>query len=59
MNDIYFENKETGELLPSGEAIREFYKTHKALDDWQTEWKETNISTGTIMAAPNFVNAIA
>lgn len=59
MSDVYFVNKFTGELLPSSEAIHDFYKTHGALEDWQTEWAETTTETGKALAAPNFINAIA
>ena len=58
MKDVYFVNKLTGEMLPSSEAIRDFYKTHGALESWTDEWTETNEETGEYLSMPNFVNAI-
>lgn len=42
MNDVYFMNKETGELVPGLEVIRNFYKIHNALDSWTDFWIETD-----------------
>ena len=58
MSDVYFMNKFTGELLPSSEAIRDFYKTHGIRDSWTDEWTETKMETGEPLAMPNFANAI-
>ena len=58
MKDVYFMNRETGELLPSCEAIRDFYKTHNILDDWNDEWQETKIETNTYMKFPDFANVL-
>lgn len=44
LEDICLESQITGELLPSDEAIAQFYKDHDAKDDWHSEWRETDIS---------------
>lgn len=54
MKDLYFMNKETGELLPATLAIRDFYKTHKALDAWTDLWQETNIEAENDLDFPDF-----
>lgn len=54
LEDIYLESKLTGELIPSREAIPQFYKTHDALDDWHSEWRETDITTGDVLPLPKF-----
>lgn len=55
MQDVYFMNKETGELVPGLDVIREFYKTHGALDSWCDEWQETDIKVeNSFFDAPNF-----
>lgn len=58
LEDIFLENKFTGELLPSGEAIRKFYETHDAMDDWQSEWRETDITTGEVLPHPLWENVV-
>ena len=59
LQDVYFMNKETGELKPSGEAIREFYKTHGALDRWTDEWQETALPVdGAYIEPPDFRRAV-
>jgi len=56
MKDVYFMNKETGEILPSSVAIKDFYKTHGILESWTDLWEETNMETETEMASPDFSN---
>lgn len=59
MYDEYFMNKMTGELLPSGDAIHEFYKTHGALEPWTDEWEPTGLEvSGSFLAAPDFSGAL-
>lgn len=60
MYDVYFENKLTGELKPSSEAIKEFYASHGALEAWTDEWTETNMPVeGKFMSKPDFVGALS
>ena len=54
MKDVYLQNNETGELLPSSTVIQEFYKNHDVLEDWHTEWSETGIETKDDIDAPDF-----
>lgn len=42
--DVYLMNKETGELIPSTQVFKEFYKSHKILDSVFDEYQETNLS---------------
>lgn len=58
MMDLYFKNKETGELLPSSQAIYRFYESHGALESWENEWTETNIETGHELARPDFAGGV-
>ena len=59
LQDVYFMNKLTGELLPSGEAIREYYKAHGPLDRWTDEWEETEFPVeGKYLDAPDFSGAV-
>lgn len=41
MRDVYLMNKETGELVPSEEVFKEFYKHHGIYDSVFDEWEET------------------
>lgn len=43
LHDVYFMDRETGELIPGTDAIREFYKTHGPLDAWTDQFEETTI----------------
>lgn len=43
MLDEYAMNRETGELKPCTQVIREFYKTHGALEAWTDEWEPTGM----------------
>ena len=59
MKDVYFMNKETGEILPGTEAIREFYRNHGILEAWTDEWEETKLEVeGTELAAPDFTRIL-
>lgn len=59
MQDIYLMNKETGEIKPSAQVFKEFYKTHGIFDSVFDEWQETDLTVeGTALEFPNFVNAI-
>lgn len=44
LEEVCLESQVTGELLPSDEAIAQFYKDHDSKEDWHSEWKETDIS---------------
>lgn len=58
MQDIYLMNKETGEIVPSNQVFKEFYKTHGIYDSIFDEWIETNILVGdSFVAFPDFANA--
>lgn len=43
MKDVYLMNKTTGEILPSQQVFKEFYKTHGIFDSVFDEWTETNL----------------
>lgn len=43
MQDVYLMNKTTGELVPSEQVFKEFYKTHNIKDSVFDEWEETNL----------------
>ena len=53
-------NKNTGELLPSGEAIRDFYKSHGWRERWTDEWEPTGIEIeDSMLDAPDFRRAVS
>jgi hypothetical protein len=59
MQDIYLMNKETGEIKPSAQVFKEFYKTHGILDSVFDEWQETDLTVdGSSVEFPNFATAI-
>ena len=59
LRDFYAMNKKTGEIVPTVEAIREFYKNHAALDDWRDDWEETEIPVeNSTISAPDFLAAV-
>lgn len=59
LRDVYFMNKLTGELVPSADAIHDFYKSHGWRDRWTNEWEETDISVeGRYLDAPDFTKAL-
>ena len=56
LKDIYLMNKETGELAPSNQFFREFYRTHDIYASVFDEWVETKIEVETddYIAFPDF-----
>lgn len=54
MKDILFMNNETGELLPSTEAIKDFYKSHNILEAWTDLWTETKLEAENDLIFPDF-----
>lgn len=59
MKDEYAMNIFTGELLPCTQAIKEFYKTHGALEAWTEEWKPTGQEADSFLSAPDFAGAVS
>ena len=59
MYDVYLMSKETGEIVPATQVIREFYNTHPWNADWRDEWVETDILTDTLIAPPDFAACVA
>lgn len=52
-------NKSTGELAPSQQVFKEFYKTHNIFDSVFDEWQETNITVDdSYISSPDFTKAI-
>ena len=43
MQDVYLMNKKTGELIPSKQVFKEFYKNHGIYDSVFDEWQETDL----------------
>lgn len=59
MCDVYLMNNETGEMLPSTQVFREFYKTHGIYDSVFDFWTETNIPVeNSCVEFPDFTKAI-
>lgn len=59
MKEVYLMNKKTGEIKPSAQVFKEFYKTHGIFDSVFDEWQETDLPVdGSSVEFPNFVNAI-
>ena len=59
LKDIYLMNKSTGELVPSQQVFKEFYKTHNIFDSVFDEWQETNlIVDDSYISMPNFTKTI-
>lgn len=59
LNDIYLMNKSTGELIPSQQVFKEFYKTHNIFDSVFDVWQETNlIVDDSYISTPDFTKAI-
>lgn len=54
MKSEYFMNRVTGELLEDTLAIKEFYRTHGALESWLDEWQPTGEYSDMDLEAPNF-----
>jgi hypothetical protein len=52
-------NRETGEIKPSAQVFKEFYKTHGIFDSVFDEWQETDLTVdGSSVEFPNFATAI-
>ena len=59
MKDVYLMNKETGEIVPSKQVFKDFYKTHGVFDSVFDEWIETNMEVeDSYMEFPDFTQAI-
>jgi hypothetical protein len=59
MQDIYLMNRETGEIKPSAQVFKEFYKTHGIFDSVFDFWQETNLTVdNSNIEFPNFAKAI-
>ena len=59
LNDVYLMNKSTGEIIPSQQVFKEFYKTHNIFDSVFDEWQETNlIVDNSYISTPDFTKAI-
>ena len=59
LNDIYLMNKLTGELVPSQQVFKEFYKNRNIFDNVFDEWQETNlIVDNSYISPPDFTKAI-
>lgn len=60
MRDIYLMNKETGEIVPSKDVFREFYKTHGIYDSVFDEWTETRYEVeDSFLELPDFTKVLA
>lgn len=59
MQDVYLMNKATGEILPSKQVFKEFYKTHGIFDSVFDEWEETSLLVeNSTFEFPDFTAAI-
>jgi hypothetical protein len=59
MQDVYLMNKTTGEIVPSVQVFKDFYKTHSIKDSVFDEWENTEILVeNTSIQFPNFADAI-
>ena len=59
MKDVYLENRETGEIVPSEQVFKDFYKTHGIMDSVFDYWIETDIEVEDSYISPlNFADAI-
>lgn len=59
LNDIYLMNKSTGEIIPSQQVFKEFYKNHNIFDNVFDEWQETSlIVDNSYISPPDFTKAI-
>ena len=60
MRDIYLMNNETGEIVPSKDVFKEFYKTHGIYDSVFDEWTETGIEVeDSDLELPDFTKILA
>ena len=59
LKDIYLMNKSTGEIVPSQQVFKEFYKTHNIFDSIFDEWEETDIFVeNSYISKPDFTQTI-
>lgn len=59
MKDLYLMNKETGEIKPSAQVFKEFYKDHGIFESVFDFWIETELEVdGSFMEFPDFAKAI-
>ena len=59
LNDVYLMNKSTGELVPSQQVFKDFYKTHNIFANVFDVWQETNlIVDNSYISTPDFTKAI-
>ena len=58
LRDELWMNKETGEILPATLAIKDYYKTHGALERWTDLWENTGDYADTFISFPDFINAL-
>ena len=60
MKDIYLMNKTTGEIVPSQEVFKTFYKTHGIFDSVFDEWIETDmLVSDSEVSLPDFTASLA
>ena len=60
VKDIYLMNKETGEIMPSKQVFKEFYKTHGIYDSVFDEWVETDLEVDdSDLELPDFAKVLA
>ncbi len=59
MNDIYLMSKETGEIKPSAQVFKEFYKDHGIFESVFDFWIETDSPVeNSFFPVPDFTKAI-
>lgn len=60
LRDVYLMHRETGEIVPSNQVFKEFYKTHGIYDSVFTEWIETDIEVenGDFVDFPDFKKVV-
>lgn len=59
LNDVYLMNKSTGEIVPSQQVFKEFYKIHNIFDNVFDEWQETTMLVDdSYISPPDFTKAI-
>ena len=59
MQDVYLQNKKTGEILPSKQVFHDFYKNHSIYDSVFDEWDETNLEVeNSTFEMPDFTKVL-
>ena len=59
MKDVYLMSKETGEIKPSAQVFKEFYKEHGIFESVFDFWIETNLPVeNSFLPLPDFANVI-